>query len=303
MSPIINLFQALKIYPDAYKQLTCNELLFTNYDCPQPRGKQSFFIEQNLIMYVISGRRIFHKGSQSWDMASGVCSFVKKGTHFSERLLDDSWCVMAFFMPDHFLRELVSENKSNLKLSGLPEANIDHVLLLDVNPLSESIFHSMHAYFLQDPPPPESMLELKFRELVLSLLINPKNSRLLSHLDNLSKGGRPTLEEIMQENYSFHLTLADYAKLACTSVPTFKREFKKLFKDSPAKWVLKKKLCQAAEFLSNSEMTISEISMECGFENESHFSRVFRKQYGEAPTRWRNRFHAENPSVAEQRKN
>ena len=296
MSPIINLFQALKNYPDACRKLICNELLFTNYDCPQPRGKQSFFIEQNLIMYVISGRRIFHKGRQSWDMSTGVCSFVKKGTHFSERLLDDGWCVMAFFMPDHFLRETVTENRNNLKLSALPEANIDHVLLLDVSPLGESIFQSMQAYFLQDPAPPESLVILKFRELLLSLLINPKNARFLSHLNNLSKGGRPSLEEIMQENYSFHLTLADFARLTCTSVPTFKREFKKVFKDSPAKWVLKKKLCQAAEFLSNSEMSVAEISMECGFENESHFSRVFRKQYGEAPTRWRNIFHAKTQS-------
>src|SRR6516164_4457867 len=88
MPTIINLFQGLKAYPSFYKQLTCNELLFTNYDCPQPEGKQSFFIEQNLILYVISGRRIFHKGVQTWEMSKGVCSFVKKGTHISERILD-----------------------------------------------------------------------------------------------------------------------------------------------------------------------------------------------------------------------
>jgi AraC family transcriptional regulator, exoenzyme S synthesis regulatory protein ExsA len=200
-------------------------------------------------------------------------------------------------MPDHFLRELVTRNR-HLKLTALPEANIDHVLLLEVNPLSESIFQSMQAYFLQDPAPPESMLELKFRELVLSLLINPGNSRLLSHLHNLTRGGRPSLEEIMQENYSFHLSLADYARLACTSVPTFKREFRKVFKDSPARWVLKKKLCQAAELLSNSELSVSEISMECGFEDESHFSRTFRKGYGDSPSQWRRKKHVTERAIS-----
>ena len=294
MPTIINLFQGLKAYPSFYKQLTCNELLFTNYDCPQPEGKQSFFIEQNLILYVISGRRIFHKGVQTWEMSKGVCSFVKKGTHISERILDDSWCVMAFFMPDHFLRQLVMENRSRLKMSGLPQANLDHVLLLDLTKLSESIFHSMYAYFTQDPPPPDSMLELKFRELVLSLLINPKNDRLLAYFNQLSQGARPSLEEIMQENYSFHLTLSDFAKLACLSVPTFKREFRRVFKDAPARWVLRKKLDQAASLLTNSDLPIIEIAQECGFENQTHFSRVFRKKFGIAPSQWRRRFHTES---------
>jgi AraC-like DNA-binding protein len=131
------------------------------------------------------------------------------------------------------------------------------------------------------------MLELKFRELVLSLLINPRNDQLLAYLHHLSQGARPSLEEIMQENYSFHLSLADYAKLACVSIPTFKREFRKVFKDAPARWVLKKKLDQAAALLANSDIPINEITMECGFENQTHFSRVFRKKYGTAPSQWR----------------
>jgi AraC-like DNA-binding protein len=294
MPAIINLFQGLKAYPSFFKQLTCNELLFTNYDCPQPEGKQSFLIEQNLILYVISGRRIFHKGDQTWEMSKGVCSFVKKGTHISERLLDDSWCVMAFFMPDHFLRQLVLENKGRLKIPELQEINLEHVLLLDLTQLSESIFDSMYAYFTQDPPPPESMLELKFRELVLSLLINPKNNRLLAYLNKLSQGARPTLEEVMQENYSYHLTLADFARLACVSVPTFKREFRKVFKDAPARWVLRKKLDHAAALLANSKLPITEITMECGFENQTHFSRVFRQKFGVAPTQWRRSAHTES---------
>jgi AraC-like DNA-binding protein len=287
MPAIINLFQALKSYPGAYKQLTCKDLLFTNYDCPQPEGKQSFLIEQNLILYVVSGRRIFHKDGKSWEMSAGVCGFVKKGTHFSERKFDDNWCVMAFFMPDHFLKQLLTENRAGLKLSADANDPAEHVLLLNVSPLSESIFQSMLAYFSQMPTPPESMLELKFKELVLSLLINPNNNQLLTYLNSLSKDTRPSLEEVMQENYSFHLTLGDYAKLACLSVPTFKREFKKVFKDAPARWVLSKKLRQAAELLSNSNLPIAEITMECGFENQTHFSRVFRKKYGDAPSYWR----------------
>ena len=77
---MINLYQTLKSFPDHFRQLTCRDLLFTNYDCPQTEKKESFFIECNFIAFVLSGRRIFHKGDKSWDLHEGVCVFVKKGT-------------------------------------------------------------------------------------------------------------------------------------------------------------------------------------------------------------------------------
>jgi AraC-like DNA-binding protein len=284
---MINIFQTLKNYPGISKQLTCKDLLFTNYDCPQTDKKQGFFIECNVIVYVISGRRIFQKKKQSWELNEGVCVFIKKGAHFAIREKEDDWCVMAFFMPDHFLQQLVRENRNSLPLVQLPEAGEDHVLALDVNALSQSFFNSMPPYFTQDPPPPENLLELKFKELILSLLSNPKNDHLLSYLHNLSQGKNPSLEEVMQNNFSFKLSLAEYAKLTCKSVPTFKREFKRVFKDSPAKWVVKKRLSLAAEMLENTALPIGEITYECGFENQTHFSRTFKEKFGLTPSRYR----------------
>jgi AraC family transcriptional regulator, exoenzyme S synthesis regulatory protein ExsA len=284
---MLNLYQNLKNFPSFSKQLTCRDLLFTNYDCPQTERKESFFIECSFITYVISGRRVFHNNQQSWDLKEGVCAFVKRGAHFVEKEKEDGWCVMVFFMPDLFLKQLVRENRNSLPLSRLPEAGNDHVMLLDVNAISTSFFQSMLPYFTQSPPPPENLLELKFKELVLSLLSNHQNDRFLSYLNNLSQDNNPTLEEIMQDNFSYKLTLAEYAKLSCKSIPTFKREFKKVFKDSPGRWVMKKRLKMAAEMLENTSLPISEITYECGFENQTHFSRTFKSKYGLSPSQYR----------------
>jgi len=284
---MINLFQNLKNYPSLFKQLTCRELLFTNYDCPQTERKESFYIECNFIAYVISGRRIFHKNNQTWELREGSCVFVKKGAHIAEREREEGWCVMAFFMPDDFLKQLIRENRNILSLVRLPEAGMDHVLPLDVSAISHSFFQSMLPYFTQNPPPPENLIELKFKELVLSLLSNPRNGHLLSFLYQLSQDSQPSIEEIMQNNFSYKLTLEQYAKLSCKSVPTFKREFKKVFKDSPARWVMKKQLKLAAELLANTELPIGEITYETGFENQTHFSRTFKEKYGLTPSRYR----------------
>ena len=284
---MLNLYQNLKNYPSFFKQLTCRELLFTNYDCPQTEKKVSFYIECNFIAYVISGRRIFHKNNQRWELKEGSCVFVKKGAHIAEREHDEGWCVMVFFMPDDFLKQLIRENRNGLSLAHLPEANMDHVVPLDVNAISQSFFQSMLPYFTQSPPPPEHLIELKFRELVLSLLSNPQNAQFLSYLFHLSQDKQPSLEEIMHNNFAYKLKLAEYAKLSCKSVPTFKREFKKLFKDSPAKWVLMKRLKLAADLLVNTELPVGEITYESGFENQTHFSRIFKEKYGMTPSLYR----------------
>ncbi len=288
---MINLYEALKTFPSFSKQLNCKDLLFTNYDCPQVEAKQRFFIECNHIAYVISGKRIFRKDKRIWELKEGVCVFVKKGTHTAEKEEGEGWCVMVFFMPDNFLKQLINENRRSLPLTNLPEAAVDHVLSLDVNEISKSFFFSMLPYFSQIPAPPENLLELKFKELVLSLLANKKNERFLSYLNNLSNDKNPSMEEVMQNNYAFKLTMAEYAKLTCKSIPTFKRDFKKLFKDSPAKWVMKKRLNLATELLQNTVLSIREISFECGFENQTHFSRVFKEKLGVSPLQFRTRLH------------
>ena len=255
-------------------------------------SKTRFYIECNYIAYVISGRRIFHKSDKNWELKEGTCVFVKNGTIISEKPKDEDWCVMVFFVPDFFLKQLIAENQYSLPLKNPMDAEDEMIIPLDVNELSKSFFISMLPYFTQSPPPPESLIELKFKELVLSLLVNTKNGHFLKHLNNLNNGTTPSVQEIMFNNYSFNLSIEEYAKLACRSVPTFKREFKRIFNDSPAKWVMKQRLTLASRLLENSKLSISEIGFECGFENQTHFSRVFKEKIGMAPLQFRNNLQA-----------
>lgn len=284
---MVNLYEVLQKFPSLSRQLICKDLMFTQYDCPQTARKERFYLQSNVIIYVISGRRVFHKNKKSWELREDTCVFIKKGTHISEREEGEGWCVMTFFIPDNFLKQLIQDNERNLQLNNLPEKASDHVIVLDVNELSKSFFFSMLPYFTQVPPPPENLLELKFKELVLSLISQQQNRSLLAYLNNLRNDKHPTLEDIVQNNFTFNLTLEQYATLACKSVPTFKREFKKKFNDSPAKWVIKKRMRLAKQLLENTSLSIAEIAFECGFENQAHFSRVFKEKVGLPPLKFR----------------
>lgn len=287
---MVNIYEILKNHPGLSRQLSCKDLLFTQYDCPQIERKERFYVECNFIAYVINGRRIFYKNKKAWELSEGTCVFVKKGTHIAEKEGEEGWCVMVFFIPDHYLKQFMNENRKSLSLNSLPEAGVEHLLPLHVNDLSRSFFFSMLPYFGQTPPPPENLIELKFKELVLSLLSDKENERFLSYLNNLSNDKLPSIEEIMHNNYTFNLSLTEYAKLAARSVPTFKREFKKIFKETPAKWVQKKRLQLATELLQNTPLSVGEVTYECGFENPTHFSRVFKEKMGTTPLQYRIQF-------------
>jgi AraC-like DNA-binding protein len=261
--------------------------MFTQYDCPQTERKAKFYVEQHVIAYVISGKRVLHKNKKKWILDKGTCVLIKKGTHISEIEDEPGWCVMTFFMPDHFLKTLITENRKNLPILNPQEPDVNHILPLHVNDICKSFFTSMMSYFEQEIPPPENLLELKFKELVLALVFEKENQRLLAYLRNLSDNKYPSLEEVVRNNYTFNLTLADYANLACMSVPTFKREFKRIFNESPARWVMKRRLDLATELLENTTLSIGEITFECGFENQTHFSRIFKERMGLSPLRFR----------------
>lgn len=284
---MVRVYELLKAYPNMSRRLQCRDLMFTQYDCPQTEKKAKFYVGQHVIAYVISGKRVLHKNRKKWVLDKGACVLIKKGTHISEIEDEPGWCVMTFFMPDHFLKRLVTENQKNLPMSSLGEAAVDHILPLHVSDICESFFTSMMSYFAQEVPPPETLLELKFKELVLTLVSEKQNQRLLAYLNNLRDNKYPSVEDVVRNNYTFNLTLADYANLACMSVPTFKREFKRIFKESPARWVMKQRLDLAAELLENTGLSIGEITFECGFENQSHFSRIFKEKIGVSPLKFR----------------
>lgn len=136
----------------------------------------------------------------------------------------------------------------------------------------------------------QTLLELKFREIILTLADSERNDELLSYFIFLTQEpGVVPVKSIMEENYCFNLKLVDYAKLSNRSLSTFKRDFQKVFGITPGKWLMEKRLNHAMHLMRNMDKTVSEAAFESGFENISHFSRSFRNRFKIAPARLKQR--------------
>ena len=141
-------------------------------------------------------------------------------------------------------------------------------------------------------PPSEKLIELKFNELLLHIVNNPENTELIAYMHLVASHKTGTLEKVMEANYPYNLTLAEYATLCNRSLSSFKRDFEATYKTSPGRWLLNKRLEHAHRLLSNVDKTLFDVLLESGFENQAHFSSAFKARFGQSPLQYRKTLEA-----------
>jgi AraC family transcriptional regulator, glycine betaine-responsive activator len=79
------------------------------------------------------------------------------------------------------------------------------------------------------------------------------------------------------------LTAVELAKLAGLSLRQVQRMFQESLDTTPTKYYLQLRLRRARELLLQSQMSITQISVSCGFQSTCHFSKSYRALYGRTP--------------------
>ena len=255
--------------------------MFTIFNCRLTNKFEDLWSHYNYIVYVTEGRKIWHTAHGSFDLREGSCVFVRKGAAIVEQFFDTEFCFFLFFIPDEFICDVL-KNKS---IPIHPSAkHYNPVIPVDNNAGVQAFFQSMMVYFNDTREPDQSLLELKFRELILTVADNRANGELVSYFwSMLQEPQKASLKRVMDENFCFNLKLEEFARLNSMSLSAFKREFIRVYGTSPGKWLLEKRLAHSLHLLTNMRKTVAESAFESGFESASHFSRAFRQRFGSSP--------------------
>ncbi len=159
--------------------------------------------------------------------------------------------------------------------------------LVRADDLIKKYMESMLFYFENPAVVDEELLVLKFKEIVLLLLKTEDAPSIIEIMHNLFSAKSFSFKEIVEAHIFSPLTISDLAELTNNSLASFKREFKKIYGDSPANFIKNRRLEKAAELLMVSDERVSTIAQDCQFGDTSHFSNSFKAKYMLSPTEYR----------------
>jgi len=280
----------LNFYKIVKENLNFNRFEFDDtvcleYTCPIEAENIGIFSRNDYVVYVLSGKKTYKTINGEWTLQPGQTLYLKKGAEIIHQYFDDQYCMLGFFISDSLIKEVFNEMKGKQTLNSAKDLKdltgfeVQHSEILD------SYFHSMLAYFRGQNRPPDPILVLKVKELLITLISS--DPQLTSYFAMVANSQAPSLRQIMENNFCFNLKLEEYADLAHRSLSSFKRDFNDHFGEAPGKWLQKRRVQHAANLISNTRMSITQIAFESGFEDLSHFSRAFKKVMGTSPSTYK----------------
>lgn len=289
---MFNVIEALRS-PDiarilpSIRKFEIGELLFAHFTCPPTEIWEASWAEHDRLVHVATGSKTLRTATGRWEIGPGDTVFLKKGACFLRHSDPEELCLFMYFIPDEFVRVAVREMASDLPALPPPADTRDRVIHVRNDASVQAFLQAMTVFFASDDPPPELLLKLKLKELIASIVVSPANATLSSYLRMLARSNAPSLPAIMEENCCNNLSLEAFAKLCHRSLSSFKREFRRHYGVAPGRWLLERRLECSARLLTTTNMSVTDVVFECGFEQPSHFSRAFKAKYGCTPREYR----------------
>ncbi|MBB5637101.1 AraC-like DNA-binding protein [Pedobacter cryoconitis] len=241
-----------------------------------PNHTLVYLIDGELVMDIKDKRIIFKKGD----------AFLLRRNHLprvTKRLAKKDGLFKGIFLElrPAFLKSFVAQNRISLAGHIEKNRNLTHEIL-PKHPFLNGLFLSLEQYFDSNTHPTEKLMINKLNEAVLALLkVRPEFGDMLFDFEDPWK---IDLESFMLKYFKSNLSLNEFANYTGRSLTTFKRDFKSLFNETPSRWVMKQRLKEAYDLISLKHAKPSEIYLEVGFNNFSHFSASFIKEFGQSPS-------------------
>lgn len=181
---------------------------------------------------------------------------------------------LSITLDDETLRQYAAENKI-ITNDTFPDRQR---LFFEPDDFFKSYFASLIPYVYKTKEVSPRLAVLKVKEAIELLL--QSNPDLKNLLFDFSEPHKIDLKEFMNKNFMFNVSIEAFAKLTGRSLSGFKRDFDKVFHTSPKQWLKERRLKEAYYLIKNKDKKPSEIYLDLGFENLSHFYFSFKKKFG-----------------------
>ncbi|MRS61491.1 helix-turn-helix domain-containing protein [Larkinella terrae] len=241
--------------------------------------KADVLFEQHLLVWIISGETKIVQGDQThWFGAGDTLLFPRNQLvtviNYPKDGLPHQSAVM--HLTPQRLTDFYAKNRVDIQPDPAPVFRT-----FGRHPLLKSCLASLIPYFELKEALSEGIVSLKIEEAIT--ILRSIDASIDPVLANFNEPGKINLADFMEQHYQFNMPMDKFGYLTGRSLTTFKRDFKKTFQTTPQKWLTNKRLELAHYQIKEKKRRPSDVYLEVGFENLSHFGHAFKKRFGYAP--------------------
>jgi len=260
---------------------TTKDLSYARYITRNPNSRSSIDIEGNVLIFVLRGTKVLHLNSKDKKIKAGDMVFLRSGTYVMTEILDEYYEGLIFFYSDNLLIDFIS--KYNIEVLNTKDQNLN-IFSITSNSIIKNGILSILPYF-NSKDQNEQIITLKFEEIFLNVL-NGNNS--FKNFLSTLKEDNNSFKLSIEKEYERFDSIKDMAKYFKMSDLNFRQKFKTVFDTTPKKWIQAKKLSKAKLLLLKTDLNVSEVCLEVGFDNLSWFVQIFKKEFGVTPKQIKN---------------
>lgn len=267
-----------------------NKMIFEKVVLNPPFKVPNAMPNEACFLYLCEGKQLIYSATQQTTLNSKDGVLMKCGMYFGEWLSSSTYTqceAIAVHLYPEVLKKIYESEIPDFVKNYRKVTNPVSVYKITDNILIEQYIMSMRFYFENPQLVDDDLIKLKLKELILLLAKTEKANSIMEVISSLFSPTEFSFKEVIEANLFTNRSVDELAQLANLSVSSFKREFKKLYHDSPAHYFKNRRLEKAAELLELSDLRISEVAIDCGFGDLSHFSKAFQEKYKTSPTQYR----------------
>jgi AraC family transcriptional regulator, exoenzyme S synthesis regulatory protein ExsA len=267
--------------PDKFLLTIDNKPIAKYNKVDKSAGKQTGFLVEHTLFFIIQGEKLLHLPDKTITIRNNELILLKKGIYvISENIPEGgAFEALMIFVSDKFLKEFYY----NTIATEPREITDTSLVIFQTNDILDSFKLQYLHYFGKSFKILKQILHIKLYEIFLLLLSTKNKKEVLSFVQSLVDNKKTDLDFIVQKYLFQCVTVNELANLSGRSLATFKRDFQKKYSASPKQWINQKRLAHARMLLMNTDKNISEIAFACGFENVSHFNKLFKKEHKIVP--------------------
>ncbi|MGF7080951.1 helix-turn-helix domain-containing protein [Mucilaginibacter sp. UYCu711] len=251
-----------------------------NLSVNEPVISQEQFIPDHIFLYVTKGAVECYDGNKTYTFKAGEYCIARKNRLARYRSLNigSEFEKIIFCFEEGFLRSFQNKHKS--ERTDFYSANT--FIKINATKRIPEFIRSLEIYREGSGKLEDAFEDLKYEEILIILLNN--QPELAGIFFDYGSPEKINLEAFMNRHFKFNVRLERFASLTGRSLSAFKRDFKTIFNDTPSHWLINKRLQEAYFMIERNNKKASDIYLDLGFEDLSHFSFAFKKLFGIRPT-------------------